>query len=108
MLVATVSIFALTIAAVSDQAKGESSLDTNYIISFARVRVGEITASLVLGNTEYKISARGRAGGMVKVVLDGEGSFTTQGTNVDRRTRAEEFHLKDRLEQGSVGGLNGL
>jgi hypothetical protein len=27
MLVATVSIFALTIAAVSDQAKGESSLD---------------------------------------------------------------------------------
>jgi hypothetical protein len=94
MLVATVSIFALTIAAVGDQAKGESSLDTNYIISFARVRVGEITASLVLGNTEYKISARGRAGGMVKVLLDGEGSFTTQGTNVDGGLEPKRFTSK--------------
>jgi hypothetical protein len=94
MLVATVFIFALTIAAVGDQAKGESSLDTNYIISFARVRVGEITASLVLGNTEYKISARGRAGGMVKVLLDGEGSFTTQGTNVDGGLEPKRFTSK--------------
>jgi hypothetical protein len=94
MLVATVSIFALTLAAVGDQAKGESSLDTNYIISFARVRVGEITASLVLGNTEYKISARGRAGGMVKVLLDGEGSFTTQGTNVDGGLEPKRFTSK--------------
>ena len=62
MLVATIPILALTIAAVGDQAKGESSLDTSYIISFARVRVGEINASLVLGDSEYKISARGRAG----------------------------------------------
>ena len=46
MLIATVSILALTIAAVG-QAIGESSLDTNYIVSFARVPVGEITASLV-------------------------------------------------------------
>jgi streptogramin lyase len=83
-LIATISIFALTIAAVG-QALGESSLDTSYIVSFARVPVGEITASLVVGNTEYKMSARGRAGGIVKVLLDGEGSFITQGTNVDGR-----------------------
>ena len=94
MLVATISIFALTIAAVGDQAIGESSLDTSYIISFARVPVGEITASLVLGNTEYKISARGRAGGMVKVLLDGEGSFTTQGTNVDGGLEPKRFTSK--------------
>jgi hypothetical protein len=78
---------------VGDQAK-ESSLDTSYIISFARVRVGEITASLVLGNTEYKISTRGRAGSIVKVLLDGEGSFITQGTNVDGRLEPKSFNSK--------------
>ena len=94
MLVATVSILALTIAAVGDEAKGESSLDTSYIISFARVRVGEITASLVLGDTEYNISARGRAGGIVKVLLDGEGTFITQGIDVDGRLEPKSFKSK--------------
>jgi hypothetical protein len=92
-LIATISIFALTIAAVG-QALGESSLDTSYIVSFARVPVGEITASLVVGNTEYKMSARGRAGGIVKVLLDGEGSFTTQGTNVDGGLEPKSFTSK--------------
>src|SRR4051812_16896540 len=94
MLVAAVSILALTIAAVGDLAKGESSLDTSYIVSFGRVPVGEITASLVVGNTEYKLSARGRAGGIVKVLLDGEGSFITQGTNVDGGLDPKSFTSK--------------
>ena len=41
----------------------KNNLDASYTISFARVRVGDITASLVLGDTAYKISARGRAWG---------------------------------------------
>jgi hypothetical protein len=92
-LTATICIFALTIAAVG-QVLGESSLDTSYIVSFARVPVGEITASLVVGNTEYKMSARGRAGGIVKVLLDGEGSFITQGTNVDGGLEPKSFTSK--------------
>ena len=100
MLIVTISMFALTIAAVG-QALGESSLDTSYIISFARVPVGEITASLVLGNTEYKISARGRAGGMVKVLLDGEGSFTTQRHKYGRASRAENFTSKIVSNEGT-------
>lgn len=93
MLIVTISMFALTIAAVG-QALGESSLDTSYIVSFARVPVGEFTASLVVSNTEYKMSARGRAGGMVKVLLDGEGSFITQGTNVDGGLEPKSFTSK--------------
>jgi Protein of unknown function (DUF3108) len=93
-LIATISIFALTITVVG-QALGESSLDTSYTVSFARVPVGEITASLVVGNTEYKMSARGRAGGIVKVLLlDGEGAFITQGTNVDGGLEPESFTSK--------------
>ena len=55
-------------------------LDASYTISFARIRVGDITATVVVGDSEYTISARGRAGGVVKLLVDGEGSFTTRGT----------------------------
>src|SRR5262249_2950007 len=50
-------------------------------ISFARIPVGEITATAVFGQNEYAISARARAGGVLKALLvDGEASFSTQGT----------------------------
>jgi len=99
-LTATICIFALTIAAVG-QVLGESSLDTSYIVSFARVPVGEITASLVVGNTEYRMSARGRAGGIVKVLLDGEGFFVTQGTNVDGELEPKSFTSKIVANKGT-------
>ena len=76
----TCLVLGFAIAAGGDQAQAENNFDANYTISFARVRVGDITASLVLGDTAYKISARGRAGGIMKVLLDGEGSFIAQGT----------------------------
>ena len=40
------------------------------------------------------MSARGRAGGIVKVLLDGEGSFITQGTNVDGGLEPKSFTSK--------------
>ena len=48
----------------------------------------------LLGDTEYKISARGRAGDIVKVLLDGEGSFITQGIDVDGRLEPKSFKSK--------------
>jgi hypothetical protein len=59
------------------------SLDASYTISFARIRVGDITATVVFGPTEYAMSARGRAGSLMKAIMDGEGSFTTRGTVTD-------------------------
>src|SRR5262249_37329127 len=64
-----------------DSAHGEGSLDASYTISFARIPVGEITATAVFGESEYAMSARARAGGVLKALwVDGEASFTTQGT----------------------------
>ena len=83
VILATCLVLGFAIAAGGDQAQAENNLDASYTISFARVRVGDITASLVLGETEYKMSARGRAGGIIKVLLDGEGSFIAQGTIAD-------------------------
>src|SRR3954452_8842050 len=62
-----------------EHARAESKLDATYVISFARIHVGDITATVVVRNNEYSISARGRAGGGMKKLMDGEGEFTAEG-----------------------------
>jgi len=78
------SAFALITAIAGDSAQGEGNLDASYTISFARIPVGEMTATAVFGQNEFAMSARARAGGALKAVLvDGEASFSTQGTIKD-------------------------
>jgi len=79
-ILATGSALALMTAALGDHAHAEGKLDASYTISFARIRVGDIAATGVFGEGEYAISARGRAGGIMKVLVDGEASFSTHGT----------------------------
>src|SRR5262245_16565877 len=75
----TGSALALMTAVLGDHAHAEGKLDASYTISFARIRVGDIAATGVFGESEYAISARGRAGGIIKVLVDGEASFSTHG-----------------------------
>jgi hypothetical protein len=77
---ASCSALALMTAALHDDAHAEGKLDASYTISFARIRVGNITATVVSSGNEYAISAHGHAGGVMKLLVDGEGSFTTRGT----------------------------
>jgi uncharacterized protein DUF3108 len=80
-ILAAGSALALITATAGDRAHAEGNLDASYTISFARIPVGEITATAVFGQTEYAISARARAGGVLKALLvDGEASFSTDGT----------------------------
>jgi len=80
-ILAAGSAFALITATAGDSAHGEGNLDASYTISFARIAVGELTATAVFGESEYAMSARARAGGVLKALLvDGEASFSTQGT----------------------------
>jgi Protein of unknown function (DUF3108) len=81
------------ITALGGQAHAES-LDASYTISFARIRVGDITATVAFGPTEYAMSARGRAGGLMKALMDGEGSFTTRGTVTDGHPVPTNFNSK--------------
>ena len=82
-LLATGSALVLLLAALDDHAHAEANLDVSYTISFARIRVGDIAATVVFGENEYAISARGRAGGVMRVLVDGEASFATRGTVKD-------------------------
>src|SRR5262247_2283081 len=80
-ILAAGSAFTLVTATAGDSAHAEANLDASYTISFARIPVGEITATAVFGQNEYAISARARAGGVLKALLvDGEASFSTDGT----------------------------
>jgi hypothetical protein len=84
---ARTAMLATTLAAVTaalhDRAHAEGKLDASYTISFARLEVGDIFATVVFGDSDYAISARGRAGGVMKALIDGEGSFAARGTLKD-------------------------
>jgi Protein of unknown function (DUF3108) len=91
---ATGAALAFMTVAFGDYAHAEGNLDASYTISFARVRVGDITATVVVGDSEYAISARGRAGGVMKVLVDGEASFTARGTIKDSHPAPTTFTSK--------------
>ena len=94
-ILAAGSAFTLITATAGDRAHGEGNLDASYMISFARIPVGEITATAVFGQSEYAMSARARAGGVLKALLvDGEASFSTQGTIKDGHPVSTTFTSK--------------
>src|SRR5512132_4462459 len=94
-ILATGSAVAFMAAAVGDHAQAQGNLDASYTISFARIPVGEITATVVFGDSEYAISARARAGGVMNLIsVDGEGSFTTRGTIKDGHPVPTNFTSK--------------
>jgi Protein of unknown function (DUF3108) len=110
------SALALLMAALGGYAHAEGKLDASYTISFAHIRVGDITATVVVGDSEYAISARGRAGGVMTVLVDGEASFTTRGTIKDDHpvpttftskivSNAETSDVTMVLDEGSVKEL---
>jgi len=82
-ILATGSALALMTAALGDHAHAEGKLDASYTISFARIRVGDIAATGAFGESEYAISVRGRAGGIMRALVDGEAFFSTHGTIKD-------------------------
>jgi ABC-type cobalamin transport system permease subunit len=59
-ILAAGSALALITATAGDRAHGEGNLDASYTISFARIPVGEVTATAIFGQSEYAISARAR------------------------------------------------
>jgi hypothetical protein len=117
-ILATGSALALMAATLRDHGHAEGKLDASYTISFARIRVGDIAATGVFGESEYAISARGRAGGIMKVLVDGEASFSTHGTIKDGYpvpttfsskivSDAETSDVTMVLDEGSVKELAG-
>ena len=107
-ILAAGSALAFMTAAVGNHAQAQGKLDASYTISFARIPVGEITATVVFGDSEYAISARAHAGGVMKVLsVDGEGSFTTRGTIKDGHPVPTNFTSKIVSNTGNFRCDNG-
>jgi hypothetical protein len=100
-LLATGFAFVLLPAALDDHAEAEGNLDASYTILFARIPAGDLAAIVVFGDKEYAISALGRAGGVMKLLLDGEASFTTRGSVKDGHPVPTSFTSKIVSDAGS-------
>src|SRR5262245_24806052 len=77
-ILAAGSALALITATAGDRAHAEGNLDASYTISFARIPVGEITATAVFGENK---------------LVDGEASFSTDGTIKGDYPGAHDFYL---------------
>src|SRR5262245_30300831 len=77
-----------------DYCTAQSRLEADYAVTFANIQVGNITATAVFGDTDYLISAQARAGGIIKVLVEGEGVFTTGGTIKNGHPVATTFTSK--------------
>jgi hypothetical protein len=70
----------------------QGTLDASYTISFARIPVGEITASVVFSDGRIRDFCAGPRWGVMKVLsVDGEGSFTTRGAIKDGHPVPTQF-----------------
>src|SRR5499427_8922804 len=79
-ILAAGSAFALITATAGDSAHGEGSLDASYTISFARIPSWRNHGYCGLRRQRIR-NVCARAGGVLKALLvDGEASFSTQGT----------------------------
>jgi hypothetical protein len=78
-----------------DQALAQSKLETGYRITFARIPVGQIVATLELGASEYTVSAAGNSGGAIRWLMSGEAAFATRGTVKDGRAVPVSFTTAD-------------
>jgi len=74
-----------------DTARGQGKIEATYTIRFARLSVGNITLGVDFKESDYAITATGRVGGAMRVLISGEASLTTHGIVKDGRPEPRSF-----------------
>ena len=82
---------AIAAAAPGGAARADSRLEARYSVSVAGIAVGQTDISVVIGETEYASSANGRASGLVRALVTGEGALSVRGAVVDGRLVPASF-----------------
>lgn len=77
-----------------DQARGQTAFKADYVISFARITVGNATVRADISSNAYAISASGRAGGAMRLLANGDGDLTSRGSVTGNRFLPSTFMLK--------------
>jgi len=108
-------IVAASIAAHAARADGR--LEARYKVSVAGIAVGKSEINVAITGSDYAVSANGRASGMLRVLVSGEGTLATRGTIVDGRLvptsftsstaqEDEKAEVKMTLDGGAVKDLS--
>jgi hypothetical protein len=65
-----------------------------YVISFARITVGNAIVRADISGNAYAVFASGHAGGAMRLLADGEGNLTSRGSVTGNRLLPSKFMLK--------------
>src|SRR5437764_1789411 len=78
-------------AALSPLANAQGTLAARYTISVAGLSIGKAEWTVDIGPDAFTASGNGRASGMLRVLLSGEGSAATSGSVADGRITPTSF-----------------
>jgi hypothetical protein len=77
-----------------EQAYAQTTFKADYVISFARITVGNAIVRADIGSNAYVISASGHAGGAMRLLADGDGNLTSRGSVAGNLLFPDKFMLK--------------
>ena len=83
---------AVAIALAGGEARADTRLDAHYSVSVAGIGIGKTDVSIVIGGAEYTSSANGRASGMLRALVTGEGTLSARGAVVDGQLVPASFN----------------
>jgi len=78
------ALLALAVA-IPGGARADSRLEAHYTASVAGITVGRTDVAVVIGGAEYTSAASGRASGLLRTLLSGEGTLSARGAVLDNR-----------------------
>jgi hypothetical protein len=85
---------AFVIAVLGGAAHADSRLQVHYSVSVAGLTVGKSDVEVMIGSAEYTSAANGRASGLLRALLTGEGTLGARGAVVDGRLVPASFSAK--------------
>ncbi len=99
------AVAALALAAPAGQtAQADSRLAAHYRLSVARIAVGTTEIEAVIGSSAYAATASGRASGVLRILVSGEGFVSARGAVIDGALVPARFtsHTRDEDETAEV------
>jgi uncharacterized protein DUF3108 len=90
----TACLAAMLALAIAGAARADSRLEAHFGASVAGLNVGRTDVAIVIGSAEYTSAASGRASGLLRTLLSGEGTLSTRGAVVDDRLVPASFSAR--------------
>ena len=82
---------AVVLLASGGAAQADGRLDARYRMSVAGIAIGNSEINVIVGDAAYTASASGRASGLLRMLVTGEGTVSARGAIVDGRLVPAHF-----------------